>query len=1061
MTQPDITISVNGKSLKSANLSPQIIAAGGDHSLAITQASKAYAWGDNDNGQLGNHTKNDSAIPIELALSDVSAIAAGFNHNLALLKNGSVLAWGRNFSGQLGNNSKKESQTPVTVDNLTHVQAIAAGKQHSLALKEDGTVWVWGGNDHGQLGDGTKHVDGSLTPVQVPNLTHVTAIAVGYYHNLALKDDGTVWMWGDSKHGQDGNKSVKSEQLVPQQITSLSNITKIATRGDHCLAVASDGTVKGWGNNKSGQLGTNAKKEQPIPVDIPGLSNIIDLAAGKHHTTALMADGTVWAWGRNSQGQLGDGTFTKSKTPVQVSNISDVTAIVAGDNHNLAVKKDGTIWSWGDNDNGQLGNGDTSKTDQNIPVMVKGLIVDAGPKPKPADYDFGKQEINTTSKEVTINICNDGQDDLILNGAAKVSFLEANPAFTVTKQPDSPLKAKTCTTCVMVFNPKTAEALSATVVIPSNDPNDNPVTFKVLGMGVPPAKPKPKLVIEPAPLNGHLLDFGELHVGQTKTMSVTLKNQSDAPIDITGLIEKAVGSERFKIVSMPKIIAANSSETLTVSFTPQSGGDKVGALTLEVKGDDAPLHYQLIGKGVGVEIALKHGLDDIASIGWTYDFATVKEGEASDLLTITIENRGADDLKLTNAVPVTITGIDADSFVVETQPKSLIAPNTSTSFTVRFKPASSGKKNAVIDIPNNDVDENPCHITVDGTATAKCIAQPGHLVAAWFRGSYDSYGIIKKGTSYRRADHNRYSGAAGMNDIVSLGRNFYSVKADGTVWNGATSPRKIAGIDNVALVDSSQTHNLFLKKDGTVWSQGGAKIHLMVNSQGPLNTNVFTSRTPVQVPGLTDVVNIATGVGCSVALKADGTVWTWGYNRYGELGNGNAWCSSSTPIQVPNLTGVVSIAASDPFNAASSGNGGNAVYAVRDDGSVWAWGLGGRGAFGTGNITEGSRSRPQKIPGLSNIKMVTLNSLDGCLALSKSGKVWGWGTNNFCSINTSTQNWMRQIPPMQIPGLNNIVDLASNGQYSLAVDCNGTHWWWGSNKNRCRYIPITRPQAIW
>ncbi|MCP4105144.1 MAG: hypothetical protein GY749_06350 [Desulfobacteraceae bacterium] len=129
--------------MKRAHLTPQIIAAGGDHSLAVTGDGKAYTWGDNDNGQLGNNSKDDSSTPVVLNLSDMSAIAAGLNHSLALKNNGTVWAWGRNYSGQLGDGTKEERCLPIEIANLTHIQAIAAGKQHSLALKDDGTVWVW------------------------------------------------------------------------------------------------------------------------------------------------------------------------------------------------------------------------------------------------------------------------------------------------------------------------------------------------------------------------------------------------------------------------------------------------------------------------------------------------------------------------------------------------------------------------------------------------------------------------------------------------------------------------------------------------------------------------------------------------------------------------------------------------------------------------------------------------------------------------------------------------------------------------------------------------------
>jgi len=103
------------------------------------------------------------------------------------------LGLGNNGLGELGNGTTTSSNVPVQVSNLTGVTAIAAGQTHSMALKSDGTVWTWGDNTYGELGNSSN--DQSITPVQVTGLTGVTAISAGGGFSLALKSDGTVWSW--------------------------------------------------------------------------------------------------------------------------------------------------------------------------------------------------------------------------------------------------------------------------------------------------------------------------------------------------------------------------------------------------------------------------------------------------------------------------------------------------------------------------------------------------------------------------------------------------------------------------------------------------------------------------------------------------------------------------------------------------------------------------------------------------------------------------------------------------------------------------------------------------
>jgi len=176
------------------------------HSLALRNGA-AWAWGNNQSGQLGDGDTADSSTPLAVAgLNDVVAVASGGSHSLAVTADGSVWSWGANGSGQLGDGNNADSAAPIKIATLTDISAVAAGESHSLALGKDGKVWAWGENSSGQLGDGTTV--NRNTPVQIEWLNNIVAIAAGKVHSMALAQDGTVWSWGGNYSGQLGDGTV-------------------------------------------------------------------------------------------------------------------------------------------------------------------------------------------------------------------------------------------------------------------------------------------------------------------------------------------------------------------------------------------------------------------------------------------------------------------------------------------------------------------------------------------------------------------------------------------------------------------------------------------------------------------------------------------------------------------------------------------------------------------------------------------------------------------------------------------------------------------------------------
>ncbi len=377
---------------------------GGYHTLALKSDGTVWAWGFSP---LGDGTYMDASTPIQVKgvggigyLTDIEQIAAGFGHKVALKSDGTVYAWGINNYGQVGDNTKTDKIIPIQVKGvggtgyLTDIIQIKAstGGGCTVALKSDGTVYTWGDNRYGQLGDNTT-TEG-LTPTQVKGvggtgyLTGITQISSGEFHALALKNDGTVWAWGGNGAGALGDNTTTG-RLTPIQVKgvggvgNLTDIAQISASGSYTLALKNDGTVLAWGANTSGKLGDNTTTSRYTPVQVKGvggigyLSGIVQVTAGFYHAVALKSDGTVLAWGGNEYGQLGDNTTTNRYVPVQVVGVggigylSEIIRIGATIRHTLAIKNDGTVLAWGNNQYGQLGNNTT--TDSTTPVQVKGI----------------------------------------------------------------------------------------------------------------------------------------------------------------------------------------------------------------------------------------------------------------------------------------------------------------------------------------------------------------------------------------------------------------------------------------------------------------------------------------------------------------------------------------------------------------------------------------------------------------------------------------------------------------------------------------------------------------
>jgi alpha-tubulin suppressor-like RCC1 family protein len=247
------------------------VATSGSEACAVLSSGAVECWGSNLGGELGYETDGSSAsgypvssVPTMVSgLTQATAVGVGSLYACALLRDGTIQCWGTNASGQLGNGSTTDSTTPVQVSDVTGAAAIAVGGGHTCALMADGTVVCWGGNDYGELGLArssspqacVNNDPCATTPVKVPNLSGVMAIAAGLNDTCALLSDATVRCWGWNDHGQLGDGTTM-DSSTPAIVSGLSGVSAIAMGDETACALVSSGDVVCWGNNTDGQLGS-------------------------------------------------------------------------------------------------------------------------------------------------------------------------------------------------------------------------------------------------------------------------------------------------------------------------------------------------------------------------------------------------------------------------------------------------------------------------------------------------------------------------------------------------------------------------------------------------------------------------------------------------------------------------------------------------------------------------------------------------------------------------------------------------------------------------------------
>ena len=1022
------------------------------HMASLKADGTVWTWGDNTYGQLGTEDNIIKTIPTKVtALENVIAITTGEYDTVALKNDGTVWAFGNNSYGQLGNGNSNSSNVPVQVIKqngkpLTNIVKIASKDYRTIALDGEGKVWIWGQN----YGSTARKLD---------NIYDVIDISANY----AVKQDGTV-------------QNIRTlEQL------KLENILRVSEGTNHTVFLTRDGKGYSLGTNTKGQLGNGTKTNSDVPTQILStdgeseLTGIKQLTAGNEFTMALLDDNKTYVWGTNDNYKLANSQETNQVIPVVNENIQDAMVLTAGINNGAIINKEGFVYAWGNGANGILGNKLFNNT--KTPSIV-------------GKEDLGLEDYNVSLNEeeqYTIKVTNETFNVLRnVENTDPISFTSKNNDIATVSDKGVVTANKAGTTSIVVNKTGTTENRILQLTVLPKDVKIEPMALTEgshttvlkadgtvwayglnssyqLGNGTSVSSDIPVQVKFP---EGIVIK--QIAVGNTHNLALDTDGNvwgwganSNYALGFTSSTPRRLGLSNIK-----KIAARNDqSMCLTkdgyVYVWGLNSNGQLGTRTYEVVRTPTMIPYISdiidISMGEGHTLLLTTDGKVLASGLNTYGQTGKANGKSntfekidldelvcqiaagtnhSELLTVDGEiysmgYNGNGQLGLGNkenvTIPTKVTGLTNVSRITA-------GKNYTMALDYNQKVYSAGSNsNGELGIGSDEEQTKFANVSslenvmeIDAGETYSVAIKYDGNVYGW--GNY-YHGLqnIKTRTNSRIpvTIGNETSYAKQQEIIVNVNSTkqaeitpkytFNVFKDDETKekYTYETLNENIATVDEKGVITGKQI--------GTTWVKA---------------TETETNKTIVFVVKVIgqdhkNAVSITAGDKYAAVLKADGSIWSFGYNSDGQLGN-----DKLVPTNVPNKTNIIS-----SYTKLVAGK--KFTVAIRNDGTVWAWGDNTYGVLGQGNRT--SAKKPIQVQGLSNVVDIAAGE-NHVVALDSMGKVYTWGLNT--SGQLGNENVQTETKPKEINGLGSeIVSISAGANMTALVDSNGYVYMFGDNSN--------------
>jgi len=746
---------------------------------------------------------------------------------------------------------------------------VSAGAGHTAVIARDGSMWTWGGNSDGQLGDGTTA--GRSLPARVQGgAVRWAFVSAGEGHTMAIAADGSLWGWGSNRHGWLGDGSTTA-RLSPTRIQAGRGWAAVSAGYEHTMAIAADGSLWGWGSNQHGRLGDGTTTVRHDPVHILPGTEWDSVSAGITHTMAIAADGSLWGWGSNERGQLGDGSTTVRRSPVRIGADEDWAFVSAGRYHTVAIRKDGSLWTWGRDTLGHFdGGGSVFAPNTPEPMDTDGVwaMVSAGETHTAAvraDGSLWTWGSNSSGRLGDGTAEDSGETPVPVRPGTLWASVSAGEGHTVALGRDGSFWVWGDEMNGQLGNGHLPTTLPTQVAPGSLWQNVSAGNLHTVAVRT----------------DGSLWAWGNNEFGQ---LGDGTRNESYAPV--------RVGEGRQWTSA-----AAGESHTMAIAADGSLWGwgrndhGQIGDGTRtewdENEGtiDNDRLVPTRIGSGTDW-VSVSAGRDQTIAVradGSLWAWGDNAYGQLGDSTRTELDRWVDEDgeewviFAAFEISPMRV-GADSDWLSASSGGKHTVAVRRDGSLWAwglnNFGQAGTG----MTEIEAGDDDGE--------TITILALTNPPAPV----RISDASFGSVSAG-----AEHNLAVGADGS--LWAWGSNHFGQIGDGATLPVLTPAQVQAGaawIFATAGGNLAWSHSAAIREDGTLWTWG-------FNEFGQLGDGTRVDRSePVQVSagaGSVSWVSVSAGRAHTAAITADGSLWVWGDNASGQIGNGERGFQNA-PIRV-------------------------------------------------------------------------------------------------------------------------------------------------------------------
>lgn len=1023
------------------------VSIGVNNSYAVKTDGTLWSWGLNNIGQLGDGTTINKSSPIQIGTqANWSVVKAYESTVLALKTDGTLWGWGKNGDGQIGDGTAVAKSSPVQVGTLSVWKDFGVGSSHTVAIRTNGSLWAWGANAFGQLGDNTT--TGKISPVQIGTLTNWSSINTGNNTNAAIKTDGSLWVWGLGQLGALGDGTTNNKSS-PVQLGTLTTWVDASIGSLTGRAEQSNGSMWVWGYNINGQLGLNDTTDRSSPVQVTGVTSpsilvtninnvyntgFVDqnnllfssgdgtfmgrslssrsrpgavgiqgslwaaLSISDQNALAVSKDRKLFAWGRNNSGQLGTGNTIDYSGPIQVGTLSNWKSVTTrASSGGIAIKTDGTLWAWGNNSssvNFGIGGGGTSFPQvygNNYPI---------------------------TAAAAGLPSATSGVIAFISNGKLYTAGLNSNGQLGIGNTTDqtSPVQVGTLSNWLKVATTTTSMAAV------KND--------------------------------GTLWAWGQNNIGQLGDGTTINKS---SPIQIgtlthwTNVFNRLGEAMYYGLTTSGTMFSWGSNGNGALGIGLGNTNFTVNISTPQVYGSDTWSNFKT---GNSFAVGVK-------SNGTLWAWGLNSSGQLGDGTT------------LDKTSPIQIgTQTDWDKLHPSSGYTAAIKDNGTLWMWGSGAQGQFGLGGIITPATNYS-----SLVQLPSVANFTTLGSPSYTnMAASSSAGMFTWGLTTPSYPAQIDSSSNWS-------VISLGfeNNILAIKADGTLWGtGAnnvgqlgigntvtqTSFVQVGTLSNWAYVASSFSAAIAVKTDGTLWSWGAGTGGILgtgstVNVSSPVQIGTLTNwawvsasganagfaitttnqlyawgnatsvgqlglgstvsySSPVQVGTLTNWSRVYGGLSVTMAVKTDGTLWSWGLNTSGQLGDGST-INKSSPVQIGTVTTWLK----------ASSSGSNSL-GLKDDGTAWSWGNNNVGQLADG--TTVNKSSPVQIGTLST--WVDGNVLAGGqpVLLDTSNNIYTAGGSANAGLRPPSSSF-----PIQV-GTDTWLDVAVSPSYVMGIKSDGSLW---------------------